>query len=624
MGNYYELSNKLEGVLEILEGILCEKLDNFGIYYRLFSRVKSGESIEKKLATARYRMDPEKKISDLFGLRIVLYYQDDIELCQKILDDILENVRWKESINDESSFQPSKNNGTFMLPGFVRQIVEPEIEGLRIRPTFEIQLRTVLFEGWHEAEHDMRYKEKEIWEEKRKEARKLNSILATLEMCDQYMVALFDDMGHDFYIDKDWGRMIRYRYRLRTLNGEIDPAIEALLTTELCKAVFKWDKKEFIDMVLRENINRLDANTIIYLANENLRDTPEYVEGIREAYQDIRKRAYEKKEPGERYIQRFRMNNAFDVTVVLARPEEDWDEKFRNLTEVIYEEWLKKELEELLPEEFEQGVHCLRYQMDGSYCNFEYNEVTYDLRVNLSHLGMDAPGKVWTVIIGTWVDDSGRLCLRCRNSFSVPENAPEEVMPYSRPKVYSAIVKKCRAYDVLPLTKNIQNLSELTEEQFVRLLESEERTLPVIVITAAREEDLTDSESCYGHLVDFTTSTKEVGRNNLARKIADVCHVFCATGENAERIAKLLGENPGEYTDGVRFFARGFTFSDKSGYYRSYTTRQILEKPKDLYAVRTKKPHYYQSVSGPDAVRHELIEMVYSHILAGKNTRKNW
>lgn len=624
MGNYYELENKMEGVLEILEGILCEKLDNFGFYYRLFSRVKSGESIEKKLATTRYQVDPDKKISDLFGLRIVLYYQDDIELCQKILDDMLENVRWKESINDESSFQPAKNNGTFLLPGFVREIVEPEIEGLRIRPTFEIQLRTVLFEGWHEAEHDMRYKEKEIWEEKRKEARKLNSILATLEMCDQYMVALFDDMGHDFYIEKDWGRMIRYRYRLRTLSSEIDPEMEALLTNDLCKAVFKWNKKEFIDMVLRENINRLDANTIIYLANENQKGTTEYVEGIRELYQELRKRAYEKKETPARNIQKLRMHTAFDVSVVLALPEEDWSQKFGCLTEVIYEEWLKKELSELLAEEFTQGVHAFRHQMNGSYCNFEYNDATFELHVNLSYVGMDVMGKLWTTTINTWIDEEGQLCMRCRSNFSIPENAPEEVMPYSRPKVYSSIVKKCKPYDKIPISKNIQNIWELTEAEFVDLLESDKRTLPVIVITAAREEDLLDPESCYGHLVDFTTSTKEVGRNNLARKIADVCHVFSATGKEAEHLSELLGENPQDFINGVRFFASGFTFADRAGYYRSYTTAQILDKPKDLYAVRTKKPHYYQSVSGPDAVRHELIEMVYRHVLSGKNTRKNW
>ncbi len=624
MSNYYELSNKLEGVLEILESILREKLDNYGFYYRIFSRVKSGDSIERKLQNERYTSEPDKKISDLFGLRIILYYQDDIEACQKILDAVLENVRWKASVNDESSFVPSKNNGTFMLPGFVRQIVEPEIEGLRIRPTFEIQLRTVLFEGWHEAEHDMRYKEDEgVWDDRIKEARKLNSILATLEMCDQYMVSLFDDMGHDFYLEKDWARMIRYRYRLRTLNGDIDPDIEALLTSDLGKAVFKWKKKDFIEFVIKENINRLDANTIIYLANEKNAGTPEYVEGISAVYSELRRRAYEKTYPREKLVTPLKMNKAFDVTVVFSDDEATMAEKYQRALEMIYTEFLCRELEEYYPKEFEKPIHEMRLHAEGSFCTFEFEEQEFMMRAMLSYIGMDAPGKVWTTGFQTWIDE-GKLMLRCYNQFSNPENAPEEVLPYLRPKLFATIVKKCGAKDVLPITTQIQNVKTIGVEKLKELLESQERRLAVIVITAKTEADIIDQNSCYGHLVDFTSSTKEVGRNNLARKIGEVCHLYVATDEDATAIAKILGEDPVEYEESVRFFARGYTLAEPEGFYRAYSQREILERPKDLYAIRNKKPHYYQTVSGPDAVRHELIEMVYAHVLAGRETKKNW
>ncbi len=625
MSNYYELSNKLEGVLEILESILREKLDNYGFYYRIFSRVKSGDSIERKLKNERYVCDPEKKISDLFGLRIILYYQDDIEACQKILDSMLENVRWKESVNDESSFVPSKNNGTFMLPGFVRQIVEPEIEGLRIRPTFEIQLRTVLFEGWHEAEHDMRYKEDVgVWDDRIKEARKLNSILATLEMCDQYMVSLFDDMGHDFYLEKDWARMIRYRYRLRTLNGDIDPEIEALLTSDLGKAVFKWKKKDFIEFVIKENINRLDANTIIYLANEKNAGRPEYVDGISAVYSELRRRAYEKTYPREKLVTPLKMNKAFDVTVVCTDEKDLMQEKYQKIREMVYNDFLCRELDEYYPEEFTKSVHPVRLHAEGFFCSFTYEEENYMMRATLSYQGLDEAGKVWSTGFQTWVNDCGQMMLRCYNQFSNPINAPEEVLPYLRPKLFATIVKKCGAKDVLPITTQIQNVNSIGVDQLIALVESKERRLPVIVMTAANASDLSNQDSCYGHLVDFTSSTKEVGRNNLARKIGEVCHLYVATDEDAKEIALRLGEDYDQYVESVRFFATGFTLEEKEGYYRAYSQKEILERPKDLYAIRNKKPHYYQTVSGPDAVRHELIEMVYTHVLAGKETKRNW
>ena len=138
LNSYYDLEEKLSGVLDTLESILREKLDNFGFYYRMFSRIKTGESLEQKLSAERYKRDPDKKIKDLFGIRILLYYQDDIEVCKAILEDMLINTRWKQSESDTNTFDATKNNGTFLLPGFVQNVVLPEIEGLRIDPTFEI------------------------------------------------------------------------------------------------------------------------------------------------------------------------------------------------------------------------------------------------------------------------------------------------------------------------------------------------------------------------------------------------------------------------------------------------------------------------------------------------------
>ena len=93
-----------------------------------------------------------------------------------------------------------------------------------IDDTFEIQIKTMFFEGWHEIEHDMRYKGEEIWKNYSGFSRYFNSILATLELCDKSMVTLFEDLGHSLYKSGRWSDMIKSHFRLKlgeavTLSG---------------------------------------------------------------------------------------------------------------------------------------------------------------------------------------------------------------------------------------------------------------------------------------------------------------------------------------------------------------------------------------------------------------------
>lgn len=616
MNSYYDLEEKLSGVLDTLESILREKLDNFGFYYRMFSRIKNGDSIIQKLETERYQKNPEKNIKDLFGIRILFYYQDDIEVCKKILEDMLMNIRWKKSESDTNTFDATKNNGTFVLPGFVQSVVLPEIEGLRIDPTFEIQIRTVFFEGWHEAEHDMRYKEQQIWEDFPKESRKLNSVLATLEMCDQYMVTLLDDVGHDFYKKENWGQMIRYKYRLRTLNGDLDANLEQYISGEIAKKIFKLDKKDFIDMVLESGFNRLDANIIVYLVNEKFKGTDEYVQEIHDEFLKIRHAGAKRSEAlMERNVVMLQNEKAFEVTAELDKGDKSLDESFSECLNIVYDVWLKREVGDYFPDVFAQPLHQVSFRKQGITVKFKYDVEELRLKVILSHSAVDAPGKVWTITVEIWAEEE-RLYLLCSNTFTRPEKAGSEVIPYNRPKVYKDIAKQIGIRDVWRLQQDIVDLKEIEEEEFYAFLENPKRNMPVILITLPDESERMEYDSCFGRIMDYTKNPRMPEQNNLMRKVGFVCHVFYATGKQAEKIAQMLSENPEKYQNGVRFFGKGFRFGEDKNYL-SYCERDIFEKPKDIYALRTKKPYFYQTVAGPDAVRHEVIQMVYRHILNG-------
>lgn len=618
MDAYDELQGKLYNALGILCTILREKLDNYGIYYRLFARIKSGDSIRRKLSEPRYVNDPNKKINDLFGLRLVLYYQDDIEVCQEILENMLINIRWKASENTSNTFDATKNNGTFLLPGFVQKIVDPTIKDLRINPHFEIQLRTVFFEGWHEAEHDMRYKEMELWDDFEKEARKLNSILATLEMCDFYLMGLFDDMGHDFYKNDNWGQMIRYKYRLKTLHGELDETIASLISPRLGKRIFKIGKKRLVQEALEQGVPKLDANTIVYLVNETLSGTDTYNEDLREEYWRIRRSMPKIDLKKEKMVEPLAEHLAFQANVLLgnlATQDMTIDEQFQAVLEMVYESWLKKNLEETFPEEFEKPLHPVVRSTMGVACRFQYDLGNRTMYSVINSISLEALGKTAIVQIEVSEDVSGKLRMWIKKSYTTPENAPSEIMSYSRPDIYTTLGKTMGYVDVQELNGRISQLDIADIDSFIELIENGNRTFPVVLFSVPNEEERTADQSCYGRLVDYVKNPRDPERNNFMRMVGYCCHAFYCMGEVAEKIASILGEDAEKYENGIRFFERGFNLNQLEESYMSYTQEEIFNKPKDIYALRAKRPYFYQTVSGPDAVRHELIQRIYHHIL---------
>ena len=78
---------KLTELCEHLKDAIREILNSCGMHFRIFSRVKSVNSIAKKIQRGRYgTAENPKKIQDLVGIRVVLYYYDDLSICRDITE----------------------------------------------------------------------------------------------------------------------------------------------------------------------------------------------------------------------------------------------------------------------------------------------------------------------------------------------------------------------------------------------------------------------------------------------------------------------------------------------------------------------------------------------------------
>lgn len=256
---------------EIIEQI-NNSLSSLGIMFRIFSRQKDRKSLETKIQSNNKYSNKEKKIQDILGIRIVLYFPDDIKIVHKIISKLYTENSKDASIDEPTgeTFKPIRYNLIYNLPqetildGYYNEFKE------YIDLTFELQIRTVLSEGWHEVEHDLRYKFKSDWVEFPEEDRKLNGVYASLETSEWTMLQILHTIAYKHYKNKNWEAMIRQHFRIKMIDHKLSNKITDLLNenNELAKSLFKLERNILIEKMYEKKYNEpLTINNIIYFVN---------------------------------------------------------------------------------------------------------------------------------------------------------------------------------------------------------------------------------------------------------------------------------------------------------------------------------------------------------------------
>ena len=274
----------LQTITDRLESQIYQHLNQCGLMFRLFARVKTISSLHHKMQIKgdKYRSG-NSLIQDMIGLRVVLYFQDDVDAlaffysCGEVVDSSIDEF-------DSSTFRPQRLNLTCKLPA---ELVEdfrkalPEEFADYIDNTYEIQIRTIFSEGWHEVEHDLRYKCKEDWEGCENYSRVLNGVIATLETTEWNMKFLFDQMARTNFQNKNYQAMLRNKMHLRIKGEGLSASIQEFLIQHphVAESILNTDRFVIILTLLNHQkpieltcdnlfflINRIEMN------NQGLRD----------------------------------------------------------------------------------------------------------------------------------------------------------------------------------------------------------------------------------------------------------------------------------------------------------------------------------------------------------------
>lgn len=237
----------------IAEDLRCQVEDHLfsvGLLARVFGRGKDPESLSEKMRRqpAKYGVGG-KLIQDTIGIRVALYFSEDIPLVKSILESKYRLDLLSSTIDtpDRDQFSVTRYNLVFRLPDDLVDNFKRVAAGGPFDTCFEVQLRSILSEGWHEVEHDLRYKAKESWQEHDDLSRALNGVVATLETSEWSMGRIFDELAYRHYKRKNWSAMLPNLMKIR-MRGQVSDVLTHVLNSDAAAAkdLIRVDRSKLI------------------------------------------------------------------------------------------------------------------------------------------------------------------------------------------------------------------------------------------------------------------------------------------------------------------------------------------------------------------------------------------
>ena len=543
---------EINNVKMSLLNTLVTKLNNAGIYFNSTSRIKSESSLLHKLETGKYSLEEGgRKIQDIIGIRINLFYLEDMDICEKILEETFLLDNWSKTKNEENKFEAQKCNGVFRIPSKYLRNIPASVWNKPFDQTFEVQLRTVLFEGWHEIEHEMRYKyklgsdskETDLWTGHEDLSRVMNSIIANLELCDWSIMQIFNSIHDSQYKEKNWENAIRSKYRLRITQDPLKPELREYLDNnpDIVAQFHTVSKRELVEILLNKKYHKeLTPDRVIYLINKEIVHN-EYISRLLDKEQFV---------PAVRPEVKTEIKPMVPNVVYSHRvgiPAAGYDKA----CEIIYK-WVREHISMVFPQMPEE-LTSVDYSTIGYkvYITYEAGEFHMDFQ----HISNSEAGVIWHVT----VDMVSAGDIYDVNVENICETINVKERRYSRPKFMKDMFNQVGFVDAGIVMEEGSSPEEISYDKLNAIVESPDRYMPIIVIV--KPDEIPDwAIDCDGYIL----------RTDMLKKTLNgLCHVYLCSGDCKKRYEEEYGK---ESVDG------GVMMWEKNSNYPIFYSMDIINQ----------------------------------------------
>ena len=543
---------EINNVKMSLLNTLVTKLNNAGIYFNSTSRIKSESSLLHKLETGKYSMqEGGRKIQDIIGIRINLFYLEDMDICEKILEETFLLDNWSKTKNEENKFEAQKCNGVFRIPSKYLRNIPASVWNKPFDQTFEVHLRTVLFEGWHEIEHEMRYKyklgsdskETDLWTGHEDLSRVMNSIIANLELCDWSIMQIFNSIHDSQYKEKNWENAIRSKYRLRITQDPLKPELREYLDNnpDIVAQFHTVSKRELVEILLNKKYHKeLTPDRVIYLINKEIVHN-EYISRLLDKEQFV---------PAVRPEVKTEIKPMVPNVVYSHRvgiPAAGYDKA----CEIIYK-WVREHISMVFPQMPEE-LTSVDYSTIGYkvYITYEAGEFHMDFQ----HISNSEAGVIWHVT----VDMVSAGDIYDVNVENICETINVKERRYSRPKFMKDMFNQVGFVDAGIVMEEGSSPEEISYDKLNAIVESPDRYMPIIVIV--KPDEIPDwAIDCDGYIL----------RTDMLKKTLNgLCHVYLCSGDCKKRYEEEYGK---ESVDG------GVMMWEKNSNYPIFYSMDIINQ----------------------------------------------
>lgn len=162
-------------------------------FHSIEARLKSKESLKKKMSRPGSGYTKLSSITDIVGIRIITYFSDDVDKISEIIKSEFE-VDFANSIDKRKLLDPDRFGYLslhYIVSHSSKRTLLPEyrdIKGLFL----EIQIRSILQHAWAEMEHDLGYKSSIEIPNNLK--RRFSRVAGLLELSDEEFVSIRNEI----------------------------------------------------------------------------------------------------------------------------------------------------------------------------------------------------------------------------------------------------------------------------------------------------------------------------------------------------------------------------------------------------------------------------------------------